>query len=157
MLGTLARWLRILGYDTAYDRTIEDTDLVSRCLEDGRVALTKDRRLVQRKVLSRFLLIEGSTLAEQLQQVLEWTGDEPSALPLLSRCLECNTALSPLSPTQVEGRVPDYVFETEGQFSECSACGRIFWPGTHRERIQQRLKELLDGIVSEEDSNTDRP
>jgi uncharacterized protein with PIN domain len=145
MLGTLARWLRILGYDTRYERSIDDEELIQLCLLDGRVALTRDRRLAKRKVLKHCLLIQGNTLGEQLTEVLEFTKGTVSPPLILSRCLECNAPIVGIEKEAVVAEVPPYVFRTQDRFSRCPDCGRIFWAGTHRERILERL-EVLIGI-----------
>jgi uncharacterized protein with PIN domain len=143
MLGSLARWLRILGYDTAYDRTIDDATLVERCRLERRIALTKDRRLVKRKALCDYLFIRGIHLGDQLREVLARTGDRVEDLPLFSRCLECNRALVEATPEEIRDRVPEYTYNTQTRFSACPHCGRVYWPGTHRSRILGRLGQLL--------------
>ncbi len=144
MLGSLARWLRILGYDTAYRRAIEDTELVELCVREDRIALTRDRRLVRRRALSRWLLVEGVGLGAQLREVLRLTGDDPFHLPLLTRCVECNDRLEEAPEEAVAERVPPYVLQTQSRFLACPACQRVFWAGTHREKILRRLRDLLE-------------
>lgn len=149
MLGSLARWLRILGYDTAYDRSVDDARLVERCSLEDRTALTKDRRLVERRALHNYLLIKGIHLGEQLTEVLEWTGDRVEDLPIFSRCLECNRELVQADPEEIKDRVPAYTYSTQKRFRICQDCSRIYWPGTHRYRILGRLRQMLgdrDGL-----------
>ena len=93
MLGTLARWLRIIGYDTSYEKSVDDDELIQFCLSEGRVALTRDRRLAERKKLKDCLLIEGNTLVEQLREVIRFTECPVNLGLLLSRCLACNSAI----------------------------------------------------------------
>lgn len=143
MLGTLAKWLRILGYDTAYDNRIPDDEIVSRCLREQRIALTRDTRLVERRALRRSLLIESVELGAQLRQVLSYLGREPDPSRLLTRCPECNSELDAAPPESVRDSVPPYVFQTQADFRRCLGCGRIYWGGTHREHIRSRLEELL--------------
>jgi uncharacterized protein with PIN domain len=143
MLGTLAKWLRILGYDTAYDNRIPDDEIVNRCLREGRIALTRDSRLAQRRLLRSALLIESTELGAQLQQVLYFLGASPEPSRLLSRCVQCNTPLTPASPESVRDSVPPFVFQTQVDFRRCPGCGRIFWGGTHRDHIRARLQKLL--------------
>ena len=146
MLGTLARWLRVLGYDTAYDAHIDDDDLVRRCQEEDRIALTRDRRLVQRRALRNAVLIRSGSLGGQLREVLAFTGEDPSDRPFLSRCLECNSRLAEVARETVRERVPSYVFRTQRRFRLCPSCQRIYWAGTHRERMLGRLRELLSEV-----------
>ena len=146
MLGTLARWLRILGYDTSYENSIDDDVLIQHCVREGRVALTRDRKLAKHKLLEQCLYIEGNTLAEQLTEVLNFTEDSISQDLLLSRCLECNARIEKVQKGTIEGAVPPYVYRTQDEFSRCLNCGRIYWAGTHRERILERLERLVGGL-----------
>jgi len=140
MLGRLAKWLRLLGYDTAYDNRADDHELAHRARLEKRVLLTRDRELSARKGL-RTLLIESETLEEQVQQVIEQLG--PPAADPLSRCSVCNTPLELAEPEQVADRVPPYVLKTQRKLRICPGCGRVYWPGTHRDHMIERLRALL--------------
>jgi len=145
MLGTLAKWLRILGYDTAYDNRIDDDEIVERCVREGRIALTRDARLTQRRVLRNSLLIESTELGPQIRQVLAHLRQEIDPSRLLTRCVECNSVLESVSPESIQSLVPEYVFRTERDFKQCPSCRRVYWGGTHRHQIQRRLRKLLGG------------
>ncbi len=143
MLGSLARWLRILDYDTEYERFISDEELIRRSNVEDRIALTKDRRLARRRALRQVLLIDGVSLSEQLTQVLSLTGDDPLRRPLFRRCLECNQRLEEISVAEAVPMVPPYVLQTQDRFLRCPACRRVFWAGTHRTRMLERLESLV--------------
>jgi len=145
MLGSLAKWLRILGYDTAYDNHIDDDEIVQRCVREGRIALTRDARLTERRLLRSALLIESTELGAQIRQVLTYLGREIDPARLLSRCVECNDILKPVAAQSVQTLVPEYVFRTQRDFKQCPSCLRVYWGGTHRAGIQRRLKKLLGG------------
>ncbi len=147
MLGTLAKWLRILGYDTLYDNQIDDDALICRCTEEGRIALTRDVRLVQRRRLQQAVLIGDDRLLVQLQEVLAYVGEQVDPERLLSRCVECNDRIRVVNKEAVRDRVPAYVFETQSPFSSCPTCRRVYWAGTHRDHILERLAPLLPGSV----------
>ena len=147
MLGTLAKWLRILGYDTLYDNQIDDDDLIHRCATEGRIALTRDVRLTQRRSLQHAVLISDDRLLVQVQEVLTYLGEQVDPERLLSRCLECNERIQRLSREAVRKRVPAYVFETQSHFRSCPNCRRIYWGGTHREGILDP-KEVDESGVS---------
>jgi uncharacterized protein with PIN domain len=137
MLGRLAKWLRLLGYDTAYDNTATDTELARRARAEGRVLLTRDRELAGRRGL-RTLLVESEILEEQVREVRKALGSP--ADPALSRCPLCNERLRPISRGEVEDRVPPYVHRTQSQFCACPRCGRIYWPGTHYDAMRAQMK-----------------
>ena len=141
MLGSLARWMRALGFDVEYDRAIDDRVLVRRALSQGRIVLTRDKQLAGRRALrGRVRFIESDRLEEQLKQVVE-------RYPIgvggsFTRCLRCNALLQDIDREEVKGRVPAYVFETEKRFRKCGPCGKIYWPGTHRAHMIGEIKRL---------------
>ncbi|GAB4254065.1 MAG: Mut7-C RNAse domain-containing protein [Acidobacteriota bacterium] len=144
MLGSLARWLRILDYDTEYVRFSDDDELIAWSNAEGRVLLTKDRRLAARRAVHRVLLIRGATLGAQIREVLAFTGDDPRRRLLFRRCLECNRILREIPPAEAAPEVPPYVFRTQRRFLRCPACRKIYWAGTHRSHMLERLRRLLD-------------
>jgi len=144
MLGRLARWLRMLGYDTAYEKVISDKSLVARVLTEQRWLLTRDRYLVQRKVLrDRHTLIVSDHLQKQLRQLQsELHLDLDLSDKTASRCAACNNILKPIPHEEAALTVPAYVASLHPQFVQCSSCGRIYWPGTHWTHMLAHLQEL---------------
>lgn len=141
MLGKLAKWLRLLGYDTAYENDAPDHELARRARAEGRILLTRDRELSARRGL-RALLIESETLEEQVREVQEALGPPPNSP--LSRCPVCNTALEPISPSELVGRLPPYVLRTQSRFRRCPDCGRVYWPGTHIDSMRRQMDKFFD-------------
>ncbi len=140
MLGRLAKWLRILGYDTAYSPHLDDDQLVRLARAEGRLLLTRDRGLARRRGL-QCLLIESDHLEEQLGQILAelaLTWEHPAPLEE-RRCPVCNTPLQKVEKTELEGRVPPHIFRTHKDFRLCPHCDKIYWPGTHWARMQEKL------------------
>ncbi len=136
MLGRLARWLRLIGYDAAYIADTDDLEVVRAARAESRLVLTRDRNLAARRAIDA-LLIESQTLDEQIEQVVGALGLPPR--PARPRCGVCNVPLEGISPEAARSRVPPYVWRTETDFSECPACRRVYWPGTHWQSIQARL------------------
>jgi uncharacterized protein with PIN domain len=139
MLGTLAKWLRILGYDTAYDAQLDDNQLVRLARAQGRILLTRDTGLLKRKGL-RTLFVESEVLEEQLAQVQQAFGldvDQP-----FSRCPVCNTGLEDVPKYEAWGQVPPFVFQTQERFRLCAECNRFYWRGTHWQRMLERVERL---------------
>lgn len=142
MLGRLARWLRTLGFDTAFDDAIGDEDLVRRAVREGRVILTRDRRLVEEWRVEGCLLVESEGTEEQLREVVEAMGlDAPARL--FGRCRVCNTPLEPATAEAVEGRVPSGVLDRHDRFLSCSGCGRAYWEGSHAERMRRVVARVF--------------
>ena len=146
MLGTLAKWLRLLGYDTAYDNAATDPQLAHRARAEGRVLLTHDRELAGRRGL-RALLIRSEVLGEQVREVRDALGPAPD--PALSRCAVCNAALESIPPWDAAGRVPPYVLRTQTDFRRCPDCGRVYWPGTHVDEMQEQMDEWANQRMNE--------
>jgi uncharacterized protein with PIN domain len=141
MLGRLARWLRILGYDTAYDKVITDEGLIERAIREDRWLLTRDSRLVQRKLLrGRHTLIVSDDVDGQLCQLHR---DLKIDLDLIHqrayRCADCNVVLTPISHADAAPLVPPFVAQQYREFLRCPRCGRLFWPGTHWHDLARRL------------------
>lgn len=147
MLGALARWLRILDLDVAYDPSLDDAALVDLAVAEERTILTRDRRLTERRLARNHLLIRSVDVDEQVRQVLAELGVTPDLGSLLRRCLVCNLRLEPLDAEEARAKVPPYVARTHEEFRACPACGRIYWRGTHVSRMQKRLERM--GIASE--------
>ena len=140
MLGALARWLRTLGLDVDYDPARDDAELVRRAAAEERVILTRDRKLVERRLARRHLLVASEKVPEQVSQVLEHFAIVPDPARLFSRCLRCNAPLVERAPEEVAERVPPFVRRTQERFRECPRCGRVYWRATHAERMRQRLQ-----------------
>jgi uncharacterized protein with PIN domain len=143
MLGALARWLRILDLDVVYDPALDDPDLVERAVAENRVILTRDRRLVQRRRARNHLLIRSDVVDEQVRQALEELGLHPDPDRLLGRCLRCNVPTEPIPAEDARAFVPPWVARTQHEYRACPACGRIYWPGTHTQKMRKRLERIL--------------
>lgn len=142
MLGKLARWLRAMGYDTLYFKVADDRRLLQLAHTEARLLLTRDTRLA-RLAGARGLLVAGTAIDAQIAEVIERLALAPEGDGLLSRCLECNTLLQSRPKDSVRGRVPEYIFSTRDRFFGCPGCDRIYWQGSHVDRILARLERLL--------------
>ncbi|HZV52227.1 MAG TPA: Mut7-C RNAse domain-containing protein [Candidatus Dormibacteraeota bacterium] len=140
-VGRLGRWLRALGYDADYEPRLPDSALVARALAEGRVLLTRDAELMRRRAVAsgevRALLLRDDDLGGQLRQVVREL--DLSVDLALTRCLECNLELVPRSAEEVADRLPPRVRERQRRFTQCPGCGRVYWPGTHWERMRRHL------------------
>ena len=150
MLGRLARWLRLLGYDTAYSSHIEKSLLLRISREEERILLTRDTRLVQVRGLTKYLLLTDNDPREQLKKVVTAfalfpPGKSPESFmpPAVGRCSLCNTILENVSKEQAKERVPEYVFLTTKSINKCPDCDKYYWKGTHQERFRKILSDIL--------------
>lgn len=139
MLGRLAKWLRLLGYDTRYDNSADDAALLRIAQAEERVLLTRDRSLARQRGV-RAIWIESQDLLAQVRQVQAAIGPPPDSS--LTRCAVCNARLEAIARADVETRVPPYVFQTQDEFCRCPQCERIYWAATHVERMQEVIQAL---------------
>ena len=139
MLGSLARWLRFLGFDCAYPEVLPDKDLIDMAKKEERVVLTRDKDLAKIKDI-KALYVESTDLDEQLIQILD-TFDLKIENPL-SRCSVCNSVLIDVSKRDVEGKVPEKVFAWRNEFFKCEKCQKYYWQGTHFKGIAEKIKML---------------
>lgn len=138
MFGTLAKWLRVLGFDTVFAKDLEDEQIIALAEKEGRILITRDKNLARKADNSFFL--NSDILNEQLKQVLEKYPADGSQL--LTRCLLCNTILTPVKKTDVKD-VPEGVLEREEKFWKCPDCEKYYWPATHYENMVGRAGELI--------------
>ena len=146
MLGRLATWLRLLGYDTAYLPDADDHELARVARAEDRLLLTRDVELTRRRGV-RHLLIESERTNEQLVQVSHAL--HLTARAAFSRCAECNIVLESASKEQVREQVPPFVFQTQDRFLRCRRCGKVYWRGTHWARIVAQIEDLNESDSAE--------
>ncbi len=149
MVGKLARWLRVLGFDVSYYHRIEDEDLIELAAREKRIILTRDHELIKKAsrrqtLKKRLLLIESDRWEEQVEQVLDHFKLRRKIDPN-SRCLECNEKLKYLPKARARNLVPPFVYEKADSFALCPGCGRLFWKGTHFRDMQKKLARFLGG------------
>ncbi len=142
MLGKLARWLRMLGYDTKYSSSMSDDEILKAASEEGRVILTRDYEFFKRANIHgvKAVFVEGETNAEKLADLskqlnirLEINIDE-------SRCPKCNSKIALVQKEKVKGKVPESTYRFHDEFWECLSCGQIYWKGSHWKKINNTLK-----------------
>jgi len=132
MLGKLARWLRISGYDTLYIRYLSDPKIIALARFEKRFVLTRDLEM-QHLEPNLVYLVNSLSIQEQLQEVFERFGLFPKLNE--SRCPHCNEILLPISRDQAKKHVPLFVYQSFNSFTQCPSCKRVYWPGTHWQKI----------------------
>jgi uncharacterized protein with PIN domain len=143
MLGRLARWLRLLGFDTVYAERLRDGDLVRRAIEEERWILTRDRALPREWRVSGVHVLAAEELLEQLRDVVRTFRLTGRVRPF-SRCGECNAVLVPASREDVAQELPPHVLATQREFRRCPGCGRIYWRGSHTARMKAVIERVLE-------------
>ena len=138
MLARLARWLRVLGYDTASEPDWDDAELVALAADEGRVLLTRDRHLVTHLRPAQSLLITEDDPLEQLREVADACELAPLA-ELFTRCLVCNAALRPATAEAAAARFPERDHPLPAPVRCCPECRRLYWRGSHTRRMREAL------------------
>ena len=138
MLGSLAKRLRLLGFDVLYDPSLDDNAVLRISLEQNRIILTRDAGLAARPLASNHVLISSDHVDGQARQVLD-SGHLQDAEPL-SRCSDCNAELVLLGRNDARDRVPGHVHATVSIFFHCSQCGRVYWRGSHVKNWEGRQR-----------------
>jgi uncharacterized protein with PIN domain len=142
MLGRLAKWLRILGFDVLYYTDVEDRQVIRIAAEQGRIILTRDVGLLKNKGARNAIFITSDNVQEQLRELegrLRFDEAEPSG-----RCAVCNGMLIAVDEKErVKEAVPDFIFHSINEFLRCSVCDKVYWRGSHQEEFRKRIREIL--------------
>ena len=147
MLGNLAKKLRILGYDSKYFSSIEDNKLILIAKNEKRTILTKDEQLTKNaeKQDIGFVLIRGSDESEQIMQINAKIKLDRFVMDTNnSRCISCNGSLQSVEKYRIIGKIPEGVLEREKKFWMCDSCKKIYWEGTHFEKLREFTTKLND-------------
>src|SRR5574340_868756 len=142
MLGRLAKWLRLLGFDVLYYPDIEDREVIRISREQDRTILTRDTRMLQRRGARDAVFIGSDHIAEQLLDMKDML--DPHDSERRERCVVCNGNLQKISDRgEVQDLVPDYVYHNFDSFMRCNVCGKVYWEGSHYKKIHERISEIL--------------
>lgn len=139
MLGKLAKWLRVMGFDTHY-QPIYEMETVGRLISDGRLLLSRSRLTIDK--FPHSLFIRSDHVKDQLKEIRD-LGCFPAGISeWFVRCLNCNTPLQDTSPEKSREHIPEYIFyQNLTSIRFCPSCRRYFWPGSHRVNMISQLAE----------------
>lgn len=140
-LGRLARWLRVLGFDAACRVDLSPERLLTFAAREGRVVLTRDARLRCPRGRARVVRIASDRFRDQLRE-LDRTFPLGGAVLRPARCVECNVELEEVAADRLPASVPAYVRATQHDFKRCARCRRVYWPATHRARMEAEIAAL---------------
>jgi uncharacterized protein with PIN domain len=140
MLGRLAKWLRILGYDTIYWRGNDPQVLMEK--GRGRILLTRNTKFPHGGSFQGIIVVREDNPDLQLRSVMRKLSLKVDEQRIFSCCLICNRELEKMPKQEVEGRVPEFIFSTYSEFRSCPECSRIYWKGSHQDNIRKKIAEL---------------
>ena len=141
MLGTVAKWLRIYGFDAVYaEDDASDEELINIAKNEDRILITRDKNLTfdARRENVKVLELKTTDFDEQIKDILKDFKIDKNKF--LSRCLLCNSLVEKIDKKEVEKRVPEKVFENNNEFWICKKCDKVYWRGSHFENMIQKSK-----------------
>ena len=130
-LARLAKWLRLLGYDTAVFQNEAGRQMLRQADAEGRIVLTRRRDMTERQFSGNLFLITDIIVGKQLNAVIEKFSLKIDRQKMFGICMECNQKLHPVAREEVRDLVPPYVFENCDKYNQCPCCNKIYWMGTH--------------------------
>jgi len=143
MLGKLARWLRLMGFDTLYFPSISDLELVRMARKEKRIILTMDACLALTLEKDKYIFLTYSNPYQQLKYLVKELGLDPWD-GLFSRCVYCNKLVEKIKDkSEIKNKVPLHLFNSNSSFYRCPVCGRIYWEGSHHQKIRTIIKNLI--------------
>lgn len=145
-LGKLARDLRLLGFDTLYENTYKDTQLVDISVRDNRILLSRDIKLLQRKQLKLGYYLRSQFPQMQLIEVIK-RFDLTEKLDPFSRCISCNGIIKQVPKKEVLDKLEPKTKKYFDEFYRCNTCGKIYWEGSHYKKMIQRIEQLKSTIA----------
>jgi uncharacterized protein with PIN domain len=140
-LGRLAKWLRILGFDSRYLGEVSSGSLIIEALREERVILTRNHRL-PKSCGVKIIVLEAEKIKEQVQEALNVLKIQPESDKMFRRCILCNEELAETEKENIKDKVPEYVYKTQENFLTCPKCKRIYWQGTHWGNVVETLKDI---------------
>ncbi|MGJ3247434.1 MAG: Mut7-C RNAse domain-containing protein [Elainellaceae cyanobacterium] len=140
-LGKLAMHLRLLGFDVLYENNYDD-DTLALLAGDRRILLTQDRALLKRSVITHGYCVRSSDPVQQLDEILR-RFDLYGAIAPFKRCLRCNGILKPVNKQDIHDRLEPLTRKYYDEFRMCQQCEHIYWKGSHYERMQQFISDVL--------------
>lgn len=147
MLGKLAKWLRVLGFD-ASTRQLRDRAQVESCLACGLIPVTRKESL---RKIEGVVFIEKDKSLEQVKELVAGLRLGKADFRLFTRCNICNAELEVIRKEEAFGEVPDFIFETAADFRKCPKCGKVFWAGSHKGRMLEKLESIGEWDSQEEE------
>lgn len=146
-LGALARYLRLLGFDTAWERDLADQEIVEMALAERRIILTRDKGILKNGRVTHGYWVRNTARLQQLEEVI-CALDLVRDIAPYTRCMECNGELVVARRSDVVGSVPLQVFLVYREFNRCPGCGRIYWRGSHLKRLDKVIERATMPVTS---------
>jgi uncharacterized protein len=142
-LGKLSKFLRLLGFDTFYDRNYNDDIIIRISVSEKRIILTHDRGILKNSKVTRGYWVRSQDPEEQIREIIT-RFDLKNNLRSFTRCTECNSLLIDIGKEEIAGQLLPKTKMYYHDFSKCPGCGRVYWEGSHYERMKIFIQKLLN-------------
>ncbi len=140
-LGRLARYLRLLGFDSAYANDLGDDEIAARAVAEQRIILTRDRGLLKRSEVTHGHWLRNNEPRKQLAEVVSVL-DLSRRSATFSRCMKCNGVLEQVPEPELRPSLPAGVRGRYQTIAKCPGCQRLYWPGSHYARLSELVSQL---------------
>ena len=141
-LAKLARYLRMLGFDSRHEHNYAASEIAEISVSDRRIVLTRDRGLLKRRIITHGRYVRNIEPRKQLKEIVDWL-DLSRSMKLFTRCIRCNGLLQEVSKSDVEDRLEPDTRSYYQQFWQCSECDHIYWKGSHYQKMQRIVNEAM--------------
>jgi uncharacterized protein with PIN domain len=154
MLGKLTRWLRLLGYNVKYSRSLNDEQLIEIAKKEKRILLTRDLKLYRQATVQKInsFFVERTTEAKKLASLAKHFNLNLDFDVIVSRCPKCNSQIKPIAKNEIAGKVPETTASYYNEFWKCPNCEKIYWQGAHWKRINKTLEEAKEILAHDENT-----
>jgi len=142
-LGRLSKYMRLCGFDSLFQRDLNDREIINISSSEHRIILTRDRDLLKAKLVTHGYWIRSSGPEGQLIEVLK-RFDLKNSLNPFTRCLECNGILQNVSKKEIIDLLQPRTRNYYAEFKKCTGCGKVYWEGSHYERMKNFVKTVCD-------------
>lgn len=150
-LAGLARWLRLLGFDTAVYSGEAGRPMMRQAQSQARILLTRRRDMMERQFAGKILLLPDAGVGAQLLFVISKLSLDLNLKKMYTLCLGCNETIQPVKKEDVRHLVPQFVFENCSRFQQCRKCQKIYWPGTHQRNALRFLEQNKIEVKCQDD------
>jgi uncharacterized protein with PIN domain len=140
-LGKLSRHLRMMGFDVLYKNNFDADEIVKLSVKERRAILTRDRGILKRSEVTHGYWLRSTKVKEQVVEIIK-RFDLKKLINEFTRCIECNSVLESISKKEILNKLPPKVSESQKSFSVCPSCKKLYWKGTHHQRMLSFIQTI---------------
>lgn len=147
-LGKLAKYLRMLGFDTLYQNNFEDNEIIDISVKEKRIILTRDLGILKNSKVTHGYWVRSQKPGEQVAEVIR-RFDLGKSIKPLNRCIECNGSISPVEKEEIISQLKPKTIRYFHEFYRCTSCGKVYWEGSHFSKMLGKIDLFRNGMKAE--------